>query len=289
MSARPRLCLDISPLLEDQWTGIPVFARRLVTSLVQSQKVDLEYAVSLTKIPTARVEDTIRCGFGTFLRTEVSRTGFSGLGKVDPSVPLLYPSVKLSFGLSGQEASVVHDMSTLVMPETHAPANVAHHMDPLCDELATDETVFCVSEATRQALQLAFPSVRGRTRVLYQYADWPEEFDLIDRNMPQLALPPFAAVVGTIEPRKNLNLLLRALEHPDVMATDMSFVIIGKRGWRLDEALAGLSDTARNRLIFTGFVSEFIKYRLLKAAQFLIFPSIYESVFEKGIPARRVA
>jgi hypothetical protein len=53
------------------------------------------------------------------------------------------------------------------MPENHEDANVKHHVEQLSDELASDEAVFCVSEATRAAVALAFPSIAARTLVLY--------------------------------------------------------------------------------------------------------------------------
>ncbi|WP_137180136.1 glycosyltransferase family 1 protein [Roseomonas sp. AR75] len=281
-AAKPALTLDIAPLLEDQWTGIPVFTRRLVQALERSGEVDLSFAVRLTRIPATRLWDTVRAGFGTFLRTDFEHGLIAGLDRLDAASPLLYPSVKSACGVCGAEASVIHDVSTLVMPETHAEANVRYHLDPLREQLATDEVVFCASEATRAALVAAYPSASAKARVIYQYADWPEEFALDDRNLPRLALGRYAAVIGTIEPRKNLGLLLRALSHPALRDSDLRFVVIGKKGWNLDAALAGLDPAQHKRILFTDFVSEFAKYRLLRAAEFLVFPSIYEGF---GIPA----
>ena len=89
-------------------------------------------------------------------------------------------------------------------------------------------------------------------------------------------------MIGTIEPRKNLGLLIHALAEPEVAKLDLAFVALGKRGWLVDEFLAGLTPPQRERVIFSGFVSEFVKYRLIKGAQFLIFPSLCEGF---GIPA----
>ena len=149
------------------------------------------------------------------------------------------------------------------MPEFHEPANVAHHMDRMAEELATNDTVFCISQATRAALLAAFPSAAGRVRFLYQYVDWPEHFPLLERNMPALALGPYAVVIGTIEPRKNLGLLLRALELPELRRSRLRFVVMGRRGWKVDRFMAGLSPVVRERVLFSGFVSEFTKYRLI--------------------------
>ena len=278
----PVLTVEVAPLLDDFWTGIPVFTRRLIQALLHSGKVDLRFCAGLTSVPADRVTAAIRYGTGAFLREEIERLGPDETNLPDPAATLLVPSVKRSFGVHRREASTVHDMSTLFMPENHTPENVAFHLDNMVHELATNETTFCVSEATQAALTLAFPSVNGRTRVLYQYVDWPPEFERMDRNLPGLRLGRYAAVIGTIEPRKNLTLLLRALSHPAVRDTDLRFVIIGRKGWLVDEFLAELPPEARSRLIFSGYVSEFVKYRLLKNAEFLVFPSIYEGF---GIPA----
>ena len=69
---------------------------------------------------------------------------------------------------------------------------------------------------------------------------------------------------------------------PELRDSDLRFVIIGRKGWLVDDFLAELRPEDRERLIFSGFVTEFIKYRLLKAAEFLVYPSIYEGF---GIPA----
>ena len=59
-------------------------------------------------------------------------------------------------------------------------------------------------------------------------------------------------------------------------------MVIGRCGWKVHKFMASVSPEARERVLFSGFVSEFTKYRLIKGAQFLIFPSVYEGF---GIPA----
>jgi glycosyltransferase involved in cell wall biosynthesis len=277
-----RLTLDVTPLFEDHWTGIPIFTRRLVQALLRHGGVELEFCHRLTLIPTAAVLAAIRAGTGTFLRADYERNAGKSYPLIDRKIPLLYPSVKEFSGVAEREASTVHDVSTLVMPETHDMANVIYHMRPLVRQLATDEVVFCVSEATRAALTLAYPSVARKTRLLPQYVDWPESFEAIERNLPPPVAGRYSAVVGTVEPRKNLSLLIRALKEPSIRDSDLRFVVMGKQGWKVDEILAELMPAERQRLVFMGFVTEFMKYRLLRHAEFLVYPSLYEGF---GIPA----
>jgi glycosyltransferase involved in cell wall biosynthesis len=168
------------------------------------------------------------------------------------------------------------------MPEVHEDANVMHHMQNFSRDLAADDAVFCISESTRAALELYYPSTASKTAILYQYVDWPESFEAIDRNLPPVQLGRYAVVVGTLEPRKNLGLLIRALAAPEIRRSGIKFVIIGKKGWKVDQFLTELKPEEASRLVFSGFVSEFVKFRLLRHAEFLVYPSIYEGF---GIPA----
>jgi hypothetical protein len=196
----PKLSIDVGPLLEDHWTGIPVFTRRLVQALLLHGGLELQFAFRLTQIPAAAVLAAIRAGNGTLLRSEFERNAGKRYPLIDSSVPLLFPSVKEYFKVSRREASTVHDVSTLVMPENHDKENVDHHMRHLARQLATDDLVFCVSDATRAALTLAYPSIADKTRILHQYVDWPENFPAMERNLPPPVLGRYAAVIGTVDP-----------------------------------------------------------------------------------------
>jgi glycosyltransferase involved in cell wall biosynthesis len=282
LNSRPKVTIDIGPLLEDQWTGIPVFTRRLVRALLLHGEIDLDFAFNCEKFPRAAVMQALSLGSGTFLREGWQREGAFEYELADIDGAFLFPTVKTQFGIASRQASTVHDMSTLFMPENHEEANIAFHLDNFARELATDDVVFCISEATRAALLTAFPSVAPKARMLYQYADWPDEFELYDRHLPAPRVGRYAVVVGTIEPRKNLALIIRALALPELARSELRFVVIGKKGWLVDSFLEGLTEAERARLVFSGFVSEFVKYRLIRHAEFLIFPSLYEGF---GIPA----
>ena len=278
----PKVIVDVGPLFEDHWTGIPIFTRRLVQALLHHGGLDVEFSHRLTQVPKNQVLAAIGAGTGTFLRGEFERNAAKSYPLIDPRAHILFPSVKECFGVSRHEASTVHDVSPLVMPECHEPENVDHHMKSLARQLATDEAVFCVSEATRAALCLAFPSAADKCRVLPQYVDWPESFEAIERNLEPPVFGRYAAVIGTVEPRKNLELLIRALAIPAVRDSDLRFVIIGKQGWKVEQFMENLTPYERERLLFSGYVTEFLKYRLLKNAEFLVYPSLYEGF---GIPA----
>ena len=277
-----KVTLDVGPLLETHWTGIPVFTRRLAQALIRHGGVEVTFMARLTRLNASTVFNAIRANNGIALREHYENDVSANLQTIDLGSHLLFPTVKESFGLARYEASTVHDVSTLLMPEYHEQANISFHLDHLVDQLATDDAVFCISDSTRSALTAAFPSVARKAKLLPQYVDWPEGFATIERNLPPIRLGRYAVVVGTIEPRKNLGLLLRALSLPEIQRSSLRFVVVGRKGWMVDDLLGKLPPAAQERILFTGFVSEFTKYRLIKGADFLVFPSLYEGF---GIPA----
>jgi glycosyltransferase involved in cell wall biosynthesis len=279
---KPKITIDVGPLLDDQWTGIPIFTRRLIQAVLRDGSLDVRFCCTGKVIPADPVLCAIRSASGCSLRDFIANSPPTELKKMDRGGHLLFPSVKGRHPGTGTEASTVHDLSTLFMPETHEDANVAHHVGNLCNELASDDTVFCVSEATRAALAAAFPSVSSKLTVIHQYVDWPEEFSSLERNLPSLKLGRYAVVVGTIEPRKNLALIINALSAREIARSDIRFIVIGRKGWLVDKFMAELTEKQRERVLFTGFVSEFTKFRLIKGAEFLVYPSLYEGF---GIPA----
>lgn len=285
MKRKPKkfgVTVDVAPLLELQWTGIPVFTRRVVQSLLMRPELNVEYCCNLVRLPEDAVLSAIRINSGALLREIFEREATHGGHAIDAAQPIFYPSVNPFPGFCTREAATVHDLSTLVMPENHEGANVDFHLEDLRHELAKSDTVFCVSSATQAVLHATFPSTARKTRLLLQYADWPDEFSDIEGNLESPAIGPYALVIGTLEPRKNLRLLFDALAEPAIRDSNLKFVVVGRKGWKVDEFLATLPEESRGRVLFTGFVSEFTKYRLLRHCEFMIFPSLYEGF---GIPA----
>lgn len=276
------LTVDVSTLLDDQWTGIPVFTRRLITALLKDGRLDIGFICGSVPIPPNCVSAAIRSGTGVPLHEFLASVAKQRKRSSGSDRPLLFPSVKRGGRLTAREASTVHDLSTLLMPDNHMDENVRHHLEHFSREVATDEVVFCASRATQNALATVLPSIAAKTRVLHQYVDWPEEFAALDENLPRPKLGRYALVVGTIEPRKNLTLIRNSLSHATVGGSGIRFIVVGRSGWKTEQWLEDLTPAQRDRIQFTGFVSEFVKYRLIRHCEFLVYPSLYEGF---GIPA----
>ena len=94
---------------------------------------------------------------------------------------------------------------------------------------------------------------------------------------------PYILGVGTLEPRKNLKLLLEAYARmPSSLGKSYHLVLVGKSGWRSAELKRLLSvhpNVARIRL--TGYLPRQDLPHLYAAASMFVFPSLYEGF---GLP-----
>lgn len=93
----------------------------------------------------------------------------------------------------------------------------------------------------------------------------------------------FILFVGTIEPRKNLLTLVRALDEI-ITTTNLrpQLVIAGKEGWLNQELFSYLkSSTARERVRFTGYISDTDLRALYSSCSVFVYPSLYEGF---GLP-----
>lgn len=88
----------------------------------------------------------------------------------------------------------------------------------------------------------------------------------------------YILTLSTIEPRKNMRLLLEAYS---VIAdqVDYELVLVGRKGWMTEELVAKYSN--RDRIHITGFVDDEDISSIYKNAICFVFPSLYEGF---GIP-----
>lgn len=88
--------------------------------------------------------------------------------------------------------------------------------------------------------------------------------------------------VGTINPRKNLEFLVKAFSNTVLDNDNWNLVISGKKGWYYDNLFKLVKDKGlEQRVIFTGYIDDSEKHALYWGAGALVFPSVYEGF---GLP-----
>ena len=92
-------------------------------------------------------------------------------------------------------------------------------------------------------------------------------------NLPQ----EYLLSLSTIEPRKNLQLLIKAYSELLEEGTELpDLVLAGRQGWKLEEIFTGITEKVKNHIHFTGFIDDEDLPTLYKDAVAFVFPSKYE-------------
>lgn len=182
----------------------------------------------------------------------------------------------------------MHDLVFRRFPETMSRKNAMISSLWVENSLESADLIYCVSEHTRSEILDWKGLDESRVRsvpngVSDRFRVDPDTFDARhfrrERNLPER----YALFVGTLEPRKNLSLLLDALPRTQAFARgEVKLVVIGGRGWRNREAEQKLDrEIAAGRAVACGYVLPEDLPGYYAAAELFLFPSLYEGF---GLP-----
>lgn len=288
-----RVGLDYTPAVR-QGAGIGRLTRGLVHGLAQVDRenryslvvrgllprVDLPSNFRLCRLPLSeRLSHIVWYRLGLPLAVDL----FTGPLDVFHSPDYLLPPLR-----GGARVITVHDLTFLVVPQ-YAEPNLARYLArklPRSIERAT--LVLADSEATRQDLLSLMRVPPEKVEVVYAGVDSSFAPVTDTARLEQVRAKygidgPFILNVGTLEPRKNLEGLLRAyallraegrLPH--------RLVVAGGRGWLYQSLFALVEELGLGKAAsFLGYVPDEDLPPLLSMAEVFVYPSFYEGF---GLP-----
>lgn len=191
------------------------------------------------------------------------------------------PDVVVPAGWRGAAVATVHDVAFLRRPELLAPDSLRYYRR-VHASVRRAQRVIAVSDYTRSEL-LALTDVAADKVVVVPNAVHPRFFAAGDAADDAAILAryglagPYILFVSTIEPRKNIAVLLRAYQQLAGAGTTAQLVLVGADGWHsqpvYDEVVAlGLAERAR----FLGFVPDEDLAALYRRAGVLAHPALDE-------------
>ena len=293
-AARSPLVVDVGPLRETFYTGIPNVVAELCARLLREAWLDLYFDLDGRWIENNSLRRCLAERSGTSLGQEPDRFRPAEAIRADlqqrgsmPRTVALYTDHRPPSKLYPWEGKLVYDLSMILAPECHPAESVAMYTTDLAEQIACSDVLFCISEATARDLAWVYGVPRERLKValLGNNVDltWSERTRGLIAGRP---LEPFLLVLGSIEPRKNTALVLEWLSrHPEVLDA-VRVVFAGRQAW--GDSFASLIEgkslhgaMAAGRIVFMGYVDEKTKAALLTGAAALLYPSIFEGF---GLP-----
>lgn len=184
-------------------------------------------------------------------------------------------------------AITIHDLSVLLYPQWHPAARVARYERAFRAGLERSSFVFASSEHVRLQLMHLLNVPADRVRCLYPGVRAnmrPLPDDVVDAGLRRLGLSRgYFLYVGTIEPRKNLLMLLKAYcSLPRAVREKRSLVLAGPWGWGTKSVASYFEMVARHEGVrHLGYVPEAMLPILYNGACCLAYPSHYEGF---GLP-----
>ena len=178
--------------------------------------------------------------------------------------------------------ATVHDLSVLLHPEWHPADRVTHFARHFRRGVARCCHFFAISEFGRQEIirHLNIPPERvTRTYMGVRPGLRLLPADEVAATLRDLKLPPrYVLCLGTIEPRKNIRLLLQAYcGLPAALRERWPLLLVGGWGWNSGDVAAYLHDTARHHgVIHVGYLPEPHMAAVYNGARALLYPSLYE-------------
>jgi glycosyltransferase involved in cell wall biosynthesis len=142
----------------------------------------------------------------------------------------------------------------------------------------TSARIITVSEFSKQEILRYTNIASDKITVINLAVDENYSHDFPSRNHTE---SNYALFVGNVKPHKNLKLCLVAMSL--IKDKNLKFYIVGKKGGFItnDDALNSYIKMLRNRIVFTGEVSDNELKSYYDNAKFFLFPSKYEGF---GLP-----
>lgn len=271
-----------------QRTGIARYTRGLVTALA-AQASAHEFLLLISdwhrpeevRLPghvQVKVSKAPWLGGGTE-RTQLAREA-RGWGAD------LFHSLCPPIAVPGMRSVVtMFDLISLTHPHLHTPHAVRNFRSTVSRAIDRAAHIVAISSATGDAVRARYPTASDRISVVpcgVDWPSWPRRARDRARGRPRTAARRRRGMlyVGTIEPRKNVPLIVAAARQLHASGHRIPLTIVGKQGWGgydVERDIAGLPGVR-----YRGYVSDRTLQRLYRESAVFVYPSLVEGF---GLPA----
>jgi glycosyltransferase involved in cell wall biosynthesis len=177
----------------------------------------------------------------------------------------------------------VNDLVALYYPESMTRYNAFVHQRLFRKSVARADAIIAISDRTKQDLVAELGVEPDRITVIHlgvEESFHPLPAETVRPRLAGLGVSgDYLLSVGTLEPRKNYPLLIRALAR---ITGKPALVIAGGRGWKYREVLREIErQRLQSQVRLLGYLPRDDLVTLYNGARMLVLPSIYEGF---GLP-----
>lgn len=293
-----RIGIDGLPLTAPK-TGVGHYTFELARALARLEPANQFEILYPSTYPTiSTVDGSNEASVPENLKLERVRVGLLGRHWWSTGLPRyikragleLFHGTNFDIPLWRRSATVltIHDLSQLIHPETHPQRSVRRARRRLPLMARTADVIITPTETVRREVCEHLKSTPDKVFAIPEAARAcfrPLEFAETEAVRRRLGVTgEFLLTVGTLEPRKNLSILVSAFENVirERSQSNIQLVIAGGRGWLSDPLFAAIETSpVRDNILLTDYLHDEDLRALYASCRAFIYPSIYEGF---GLP-----
>jgi glycosyltransferase involved in cell wall biosynthesis len=283
-----RIGVDGNEANVEQHVGVSVYTLKLLEYFQRYATVDTTFTVYLKAPPlSALPSETDHFKYEVVKAPGLWRQIFFPIYLATHIKPDVFfaPAHYAPAGYTNPLVVTLHDLSYFYYPNEFLAKDLFKLKNWTEEAVRDSKKIIAVSKTTKKDILKFYKVADEKVTVVYNGFEKlpPEKLDNeVVLKKFGLTRGQYLLYVGTIQPRKNISVLLRALPLVSGFAPEMKLVITGKKGWMyqsiLDEAK---ENNMADKIIFTDFVSDDELSVLYQEAFSFVQPSLYEGF---GIP-----
>ena len=190
--------------------------------------------------------------------------------------------------LGWKQVITFHDMTYFLFPKRHRFWHVLFFRFIMKRSIHIADAIMADSESTKNDILKYFKLDPEKITTVHlgvsndymPQADGRAKESIVQKY--QLPSPDYILFVGTLEPRKNIQGLIKAFALIAKAFPKLVLVVAGQKGWHYEEIFKLVRENNLNdKIIFTGYVAESELPKLFAGAKLFIYPSFYEGF---GLP-----
>lgn len=274
-------------------SGIPEYAKLLFKNLIETRRSDERYSLFFNSFFARELPDELKgLPFETVdwripNKAISALSGVFGFPRIGRRFDVLFrPHFHpLRAGKGVRDILVVHDLSFARFPEFFSPKKRAwHFLQGVRKQILRADGIVAISEATKRDI-IEFSGIDdGKISVVHSglndFFRQPVSAAETEEYKRRNAIGGrYALFVGTLEPRKNIDGIIRAFSimKQEADFSDVSLIIVGAKGWLYDKIFkeAASSPYAEDIRFFGHVPFEDLRY-LYRGASVFVFPSFFE-------------
>lgn len=285
-----RVAIDLTSLA-DNFSGIERYAAEISRRLIEDSSIDwtLIFKKEIHSIfrNAAKSKNVTcitlnPCNKFFFYQIRLPRA----MRKINADINLFLAFPPAIFAKKKKAVVAVHDMVCWDCPDTMKLLSKWYFRISMLNYIKKCRRIITISNFSKERILDKFPCVKDKISIVYCGigSNFCKDIsNLKAKNAERKYKLPetYILSLSTIEPRKNLGLLLEAYAQLcDEGHSLPDLVLAGRKGWLFDD-LENIVERYRDKIHFTGFIADEDLPAIYKGSRLFIFPSKYEGF---GIP-----